>query len=229
MRKLLLATAALLSLAAPAYATITVCGPDNGNGCAFQDEQKIFFNEVHDSATVLGTVGGQAGPPTNPLVIITAQQGTFDSFLDAGGGFATIDASHGFKAFNGISITIPGYTWTDMVFEIQMARLGGQKGDTETDTFEVRPRFRLFTLLDQSESISPDASFQFNVFDHNGLLDELNLFADRGSAGFFEIKHLQVSGLAAISAPEPSTWVMLVAGFGLMGFMGWRKTRMASV
>jgi hypothetical protein len=25
--------------------------------------------------------------------------------------------------------------------------------------------------------------------------------------------------------PEPSTWAMLVAGFGLMGLVGYRKTR----
>ena len=84
--------------------------------------------------------------------------GAFDSFLDSGGpAFATgIDASHGFKAFNGVNITIPGFTWTDMVFEIQMNRQGGKNGDSETDTFEIKPGDLGATLIDKSESDSPD-------------------------------------------------------------------------
>jgi hypothetical protein len=32
-------------------------------------------------------------------------------------------------------------------------------------------------------------------------------------------------GVAAV--PEPATWAMLLIGFGLMGFLGYRKTRSA--
>ena len=227
MKHLLLATVAICALATPGRAAVTVCGPDNGNGCELAGEQKIFLNEIHDSATITGNVGGQSGPG----VVIKADSGTFDSFLDAGGGFATIDASHGFKAFNGVDITIPGFTWTDMVFEIQMERQGGKKGDTETDTFEIKPGDLGVTLLDQLENDSPDAAFQFNVFANGGtVMDELTLLADGAplSAGFFEIKHLQVSGLEPLAVPEASTWMMFIAGFAIMGFMGYRRHMLAA-
>jgi hypothetical protein len=29
------------------------------------------------------------------------------------------------------------------------------------------------------------------------------------------------------AVPEPSTWAMMTLGFGLMGFLGYRKTRSA--
>jgi hypothetical protein len=58
-----------------------------------------------------------------------------------------------------------------------------------------------------------------------GAFDELNLL---NADGFKEIKHIEISGLARVvgsAVPEPSTWAMLVAGFGLMGLVGYRKTR----
>jgi hypothetical protein len=215
-----------------AYATtVTFCGPDNGTGCELAGEQKVFLNEIHDSATITGNVGAQN---SGPVIIITADQGTFDSFLDAGGGFATIDASHGFKAFNGVDITIPGYTFTDLVFTVQMERQGGRKGDTEIDTFDIRPFTRIANVetldADKPESVSPDAAFEYNVLATSGFIDEVNLFAQGPplSGGFFEIKHLQVSGLAVAAVPEPSTWLMGIVGFGLVGLIGWRKTRNVS-
>ena len=224
MKKLIMTTALALGLASPAYAQVTVCGPVNGNGCELQDEQKIFLNEVHDSATITGNVGANN---SGPLVVISADTGTFDTFLDAGGGFATIDASHGFKSFNGVDITIPGYTFTDLVFEVQMERQGGKKGDTELDQFEIKAGDLGTFLLTRSELDGPDALFQFNVLRTGGVLDELNLFADNSplSGGFFEIKHLQVSGLEPFAAnvPEAKTWVMLTAGFGLMGLAALKR------
>ena len=207
-----------------ANATVTVCGPDNGTGCSLTGELMIDLNEAHDQSTITGNVNGGG----DPLVVITADTGTFDSFLDSGGGFATIDASHGFKAFNGVNITIPGFTWTDMVFEIQMNRQGGKNGDSETDTFEIKPGDLGATLIDKSESDSPDAAFQFNVLDTGGVMDDLNLFADGPplSGGFDEIKHLQVSGLtplAVVSTPEPLS--MAVLGIGLLGLGVARRRR----
>ena len=211
-----------------ANATVTVCGPDNGTGCSLTGELMIDLNEGHDKSTVTGNVDTGGNPNSGPGVVITADTGTFDSFLDAGGGFATIDASHGIKSFNGINITIPGFTWTDFVFEIQMARQGGKKGDTELDTFEIMPGDLGVTLIDKSESDSPDAAFQFNVLDTGGVMDDLNLFADGPplSGGFDEIKHLQVSGLtplAVVSTPEPLS--MAVLGIGLLGLGVARRRR----
>jgi hypothetical protein len=218
------ALTALVMLPLPALATTaTFCGPDNGTGCELPGEVKVFLNEIHDSSTITGNVGGQN---SGPVIVITADSGTFDSFLDAGGGFATIDPSHGFKAFNGVDITIPGFTFTDIVFTVQMTRQGGKKGDSETDTFTINP-FSGLKVSDGvgTESDSPDAAFEFNAVAHGGVFDEVNLLADGPplSGGFDEIKHIQISGLAAVATPEPSTWVMLVAGFGIVGLMARRR------
>jgi len=209
---------------APAHATTTTfCGPDNGTGCELPGEVKVFLNVAHDSATITGNVGGNNA---GPVIVIKADTGTFDSFLDSGGGFATIDPSHGFKAFNGVDITIPGFTFTDIVFTVQMTRQGGKKGDSETDTFDISTFSGAHVSDgDKTESDSPDAAFEFNAVAHGGVFDEVNLLASGPplSGGFDEIKHIQISGLAAVATPEASTWAMLLTGFGLLGFGAWRR------
>jgi hypothetical protein len=66
---------------------------------------------------------------------------------------------------------------------------------------------------------------QFSLTAVGGAFDELNLL---NADGFKEIKHIEISGLARVvgsAVPEPSTWAILVAGFGLMGLVGYRKQR----
>jgi hypothetical protein len=53
-----------------------------------------------------------------------------------------------------------------------------------------------------------------------GAFDELNLL---NADGFKEIKHIEISGLAAV--PEPSTWALMGLGFAALGLLGYRKTR----
>jgi hypothetical protein len=68
-------------------------------------------------------------------------------------------------------------------------------------------------------------------FDEQPGVDELvrSVFISLNSDGaiggaFNEFKQIEFSVPGAIAViPEPSIWAMLVAGFGLMGLMGWRR------
>ena len=55
MKRKLLAASAIVAGAwffhtSIAYATVTVCGPDNGTGCSLTGELMIDLNEAHDQA-----------------------------------------------------------------------------------------------------------------------------------------------------------------------------------
>ena len=69
-----------------------------------------------------------------------------------------------------------------MVFEIQMERLGGKKGDTRNRHVRDRPFDSIggieTLIADGTEADSPDAAFQFNVLATSGVIDQLDLFAD---------------------------------------------------
>jgi PEP-CTERM motif len=69
-------------------------------------------------------------------------------------------------------------------------------------------------------SDAPNDDKQFSLTAVGGAFDEVNLLS---ADGFKEIKHIEISGRAAV--PEASTWAMGLIGFGLLGLLGYRKTR----
>lgn len=220
MKKILLASVAIIWLVAPAYAvTATFCGPTSeaGGACEFGVEQKVFLNEAHDVTSGSGNIGSQTGP----IFLFSTDTGAVDINVDTGGGFANIttaNADHAtFKSFNGIDIKIPGFTFTDLVFDVQLA---GPGGDTP-ETFTISPfsGAHVSDGIGTESDIQDDKDTEFSVLAHNGVFDEVNIQA--GPLGFDEIKHIEISGLAAV--PEPSTWVLFGVGFGLLGLFG-RKT-----
>jgi hypothetical protein len=192
---------------------------ESSAACESGVEQKVFLNEEHDKTTGSGNVGGNN---SGPVFLFSVDTGSTDTFVDTGGGFANITAANAdhktFGSFNGIDIKIPGFTFTDVVFDVQLA---GPGGDTP-ETFTITP-FSGAHISDGvgiESDIQDDRDTEFSVRAVGGVFDEVNIQA--GSLGFTEIKHIEISGLAALATPEPSTWAMLLAGFGLMGLMGWR-------
>jgi hypothetical protein len=222
MNKFLITTALLLAFgAAPARAvTVTFCGPQTeGGSCEGANEQKVFLNEGHTETSGSGTVGQGNGAP---VLLFSVDGGAFDTRVDTGGGFANITSanadSENFAGFNGIDITIPGFTFTDIVFDVQL----NPTEASGTDSFTAQG-FSGAHISDGTAtgSDAPNDDKQFSLTAVGGAFDEVNLLS---ADGFKEIKHIEISGLAAV-VPEASTWAMMVAGFAGLGFLGFRKTR----
>ena len=226
MNKLLITTALLLAFgAAPARAvTVTFCGPQTeGGSCEGANEQKVFLNEGHTETSGSGTVGNGKGAP---VLLFSVDTGAFDTRVDTGGGFANITSanadSKNFAGFNGIDITIPGFTFTDIVFDVQLnpTEASGMDSFTAQGFSGAHISDGIATGID-----TPDDDKQFALNAVGGAFDEVNLLS---ADGFKEIKHIEISGLAAVvgsAVPEASTWAMMVAGFVGLGFLGYRKTR----
>jgi PEP-CTERM motif len=51
--------------------------------------------------------------------------------------------------------------------------------------------------------------------------------ADFGAVGTYSSLVTQFVTMTVAAVPEPSTWAMMALGFGLMGLLGYRKTRSA--
>jgi hypothetical protein len=218
MNKFLITTALMLPLAAsPARAvTATFCGPDSEGGtCEGPSEVKVFLDKAKAATFDTGEVGSQGG---KVVVDFFSDSGSLNNLLDFSNGFATIKPQQGSATFNGIDIKVPGFTFTDIAFDVQLTPTS-----STTDSFTISD-FSGAHILDGTglESDKADTDKQFSTTAVGGAFDEVNI---QSSTGFDEIKHIEISGLAAI--PEPSTWAMMGLGFGLMGFLGYRRTRSA--
>lgn len=213
--KRLLITAALLAAvgATPARAvTATFCGPaSEGGPCEGAGEQKVFLEDNKKTMLGFGNVGSQKG---SVIVDFASDGGALNMELDLANGFATITPAHGFVDFNGIDVTVPGFTFTDLIFDVQLTPTS-----STIDNFTISD-FIGAHIADGvgNESDKADTDKEFSTFAVGRPFDEVDI---RSLTGFDEIKHIEISGLAAV--PEPSTWVMLIAGFGLVGLVGWRR------
>jgi PEP-CTERM motif len=142
----------------------------------------------------------------------------YHSSLDFANGFATItpSAKGGKASFGDLEFTIPGHTFTDLVFGLQML-----KADTTGLTIEAIDGTTLVQSFDLT-GLKHDADLSFILVATGGPLTEISLLS---GSGIKEAKHFEVSGVAAI--PEPSTWAMMLLGFAGLGFAGYRKARSA--
>jgi PEP-CTERM motif len=195
--------------AGSASATTVCLGGDLGSpSCTASDESMIFLDSAKDVMTGTGNVGSQTGLP--------AVQFTSDSSLDFANGFATItpSAKGGKASFGDLEFTIPGHTFTDLVFDLQML-----KAATTDLTIEAIDGTTLVQSFDLT-GLKHDADLNFVLVATGGPLTEISLLS---TSGIKEAKHFEVSGVAAI--PEPSTWAMMLLGFAGLGYAAYRKAR----
>jgi hypothetical protein len=210
----------LVSAAVPATAAITTtfCGPSTeGGSCEGATELKVFLDSGKNVTSGIGDVGSHGSSTT---LDFASDGGMLNIQLDVSGGFATIKPAQGFSSFNGIDVTIPGFTFTDLVFDTQLTPVK----DQSVDSFTVSA-FSGAHVLDATgtEFDAADTDKQFSVTATGGAFDEVNI---QSTTGFDEIKHLEISGLSPVVSavvPEPKTWAMMALGFGLMGLLGYKR------
>lgn len=211
MRKILAAAvgcaAALVAL--PASATVLIC-----DGASCVPDTFIFSNVLVDAgtgATVTGAVGGVGV--------------TFDSTNDAllkGDANGQADVSSTDGLLNDLTFAIEnGYTFDAAIFNL-FPISGNNPNDPFTplkaDTVVIS--YYAPGLGQQSLTISTNGQNFLGIYGNAGeKFTSVGFAADPSTNGIQDLRQLRLAGISPVQSavPEPSTWAMLLVGFGAIG------------
>jgi hypothetical protein len=197
----------------PAHATFvrdTSCGESKcAGGTDFKNDKAN-----KDVSTFTGTVGGHAGTDV-----------TVDTIgnIDTGAGFSTITPTSG-ATLTSLTFTPTDDTlFTDFSFRGQLAPVG----DTGVINVAWTDSNNLSGTLQFTGIPGPDTDFnRLGIVSNDGETLKSVVITTAAGESFDQFKQVQFSapGIPP-SIPELSTWVMMLAGFAGLGFLGYRTPR----
>ena len=186
-------------------------GPDAS--CTLPEtESKVFFQDAMDVTTDLGNIGSKTATP-----VVDFTTGTTGETVDFASGYSTItpSAKGGAASFSTLDITIPGHSFTDLVFGLELLKTEtGSSENLTIDAWDGTTLERSFTYSD----LAHDANIEFTIADLAGLT-AIDLSS---TTGIKEAKEFNVSGVTAV-IPEASTWAMALLGFAGLGYVAFRR------
>ena len=193
-----------------ASAAVCFSPPDS---CTAGTEQMVFLESTSNGTTVMGNVGSQTGTPVVDF--------TSTSALDAANGFANITPHTGSDFTAPLAVTVPGFTFTDLDFSVQLFNSMASPDLTIT-------AMNGSTVLGSQSYTSQkhDADLDF-LLQSTSPITSVVLSTD---TGFKELKQFELSGLDPVgvgvaATPAPAALPLFVSGLGALGLFGWRKKR----
>lgn len=226
MRRLLLTTALLGAIgASPAIAadsalviwnTSDPLGAETATGTG---SASILSSNLDGVTVSVSSV--QKGTNPNDLteanINIDNTTGSVQTLKIIAGANGYVGPTTGFTLTGTIGSTLGGADLVGQYFADASNSLNGQSlsvTGTGLNSFNSGP-------LTGPQSFSFNGVGLDNLLAPYGLAEELTLTLQPGASVFVQ----GVSMDAVNTVPEPSTWAMLIAGFGLIGALGWHKKR----
>lgn len=226
MKKLLLATVAVLALTTAANATVTFQLSNTDS-----DETKLFF----DKPSLTPISGGDKFQSSDIKNNGTDNVNIFTlgSVSNLGNGFGSIDGTNTGSDFLEAVTFVPGKTSFDGIFfRGQLQVLPGITADPNNGEVVITVTGvdgSVTTLKKSSLGIEEDIT-DLGIESVTDKLDIKSVTIAAGPGEYFkEFKQVQLSGVGVPGGvPEPATWIELILGFGLVGFMIRALPRMAA-
>lgn len=206
------ACALALGTASPAGAVVNIC---LGGNCVPTDDNVLI---VQGSSPAVGTYS------FNSVTAGVAFTSGLDTLISPSNGQARIEAAD--AILNQVTFTVAsGYAFSTALFN--MNSLSGNSSGTSASAITL-------SYLDANGNLASQTVTGLNLSGQNFIgisgtagerFTSVTITADPASSGFADLRQLRLGGVAATAAvPEPSTWLMMIAGFGLVGSVMRRPT-----
>ena len=225
MKKLLMTTAILTGLASPAFAANTAitiwnqANPSDFESAVGTGQANLASSDFDGVSITLSRVNRL----TNP-------NGMTEANINIDNNTDSVQVLRIIGGVNGLFGVTKGFTLTGTIGgQNGVSDLMGQFFGVADNTLNGNGSFTIDgTLLNSFDSggLSGTQSFSFNGFGPDalngpyGLAESLTLTLQPGSGVF-----VQGMSMSASAVPEPKTWAMLGVGFGVMAFMGFKRSR----
>lgn len=214
--KALALTPLALVMAMPASAALIVCADQTCAGSV----SNVLFNNNDTGSTIFGSIG--------------STQVTFNgstTMQTQGSGQASLQGSGGGPLTGTVTFFVAGSTFTDFVFNLPGIAGNPPPAEANSVTFNM--------LNGQGVSYTSSSPYPTYGLDDNGenffsghttggdVIQSITLTLNPVNAGVNALEQVRLGGFADIPSPvpEPSTWAMLVCGFGVVGISMRRRQK----
>ena len=234
MKNLLLTTAltvAVATLSMPALAAntaLTLWNDANPGGAetAISTDTAVLSGSSLGGITITTSGATRLTSPNNSLtesnLFITNTTGTVQILDIIAGANGYLGPNNAFNASATILIGTGQAELTGMFFVSPTDFLNGTNTGPVTGT-QIGGTFDSGLLTGPFSFSANSPNVLYSVLGPYGMAESLQLTLQPGA--FIGVQSISMDATNAV--PEPSTWAMFIAGFGLLGALGWRKSRSA--
>ena len=227
MKKLLMTTAILTGLASPAFASNVAlllwnqANPGDAEAASGNNSTALLGSSL-DGITVSASVATRDTVPSNGLsegnITITNTTNSVQVLRIIAGANGFLGDNTDFNLTGTIGVDTGSATLAGSFFADQSNSLNGLAGEFSVTGTDIGDFL--------SATLNGPHSFSFNglgidsVIGPYGLAESLTLTLQP-----FAVIGVQNISMDASAVPEPKTWAMLGVGFGVMAFMGFKRSR----
>ena len=207
-----------LAVVAPASATIVQVGANT-----IQGDNVLFNNNPQSGTTVIGHT--QSG------TIVEFAGTTFDlgNVISASGGQASLEGTATSRLTSLNWHLVGGNTFNNLEFDINTVLNGRNGGGSTSVNITIFDNDGDPFFFNNLALVNGNGQNRFGFQGQGGETIASIFMTFNGGNGVQDVRQVRLDETVTAAVPEPSTWAMMILGFGGVGFMAYRRKKQGAL